>query len=127
MANITGYYEFHRACPSQNMQIQFNSAGKLIESYIDKAPINGNYDPTTNVISFNDARQPGATLFVTFYTGYVMPSGDGGVCAMAGTYHELELVLEEGDTAESRIVVPPPIITEVHGAWYAVWTQNIIT
>lgn len=35
---------------------------------IDGMTVHGHYDPNTNRITFNDARQPGDTLFVSFYT-----------------------------------------------------------
>ena len=47
---------------------------------------------------------------------------------MAGTYQELELILEgegEASNAERRIVRPPPFTT-VNAAWYAIWTGPII-
>jgi|SRR5262245_27699171 len=116
MADITGYYEFHRDCPAKQLTIQaVGGAGDLEFASIDR-PIHGHYNATTNAITFNDAWRPGEIIWVTYYTGYAMPTGDGGVCAMAGTWQELRLEFD-GD----RIV-----IETVHGSWYAIWQGEII-
>jgi hypothetical protein len=109
-----------------------DDTGALLESYIEGVQIHGQYDAATNRITFNDARQPGETLWVSFYSGYVMPTGEGGVCAMAGTYTEQELIFEEGAIARGvsnrdvaglgGILVRPTL----HAAWYAIWQGNII-
>lgn len=132
MADISGYWEFHRACPAENMTILgVGDTGALVDSDINNIPINGNYDATTNAISFNDARRPGAILFVSFYTGYVIPTGEGGACAMAGTYQEAELIFEESTIDRDRDIaaVGPSLTiayTTLHAAWYAIWQGPII-
>ena len=133
MANISGYWEFHRACPAEEMGIfGVDNTGALLNSSINNAPINGNYNATTNAISFNDARQPGATLFVSFYTGYVMPDGQGGACAMAGTFQELELIFEQALSAAPTPspgpspIPHPTVYNTVYGAWYAIYQGPII-
>src|SRR5262249_57600571 len=94
MADISGRYEFHRSCPSQGMEIvELSSAGAFIEADIDGRTIHGHYDASTNRIAFNDAWLPGQTLFVSFYNGFVMPTEQGGVCAMAGPYTEQEILV----------------------------------
>lgn len=131
MADISGYWEFHRACPSEDMNInEVSDTGALLYSAINGRTINGNYNATTNAISFNDAR-PGQILYVSFYTGYVLLNEEGGPCAMAGTYQEAELIFEESGTDSDRdaaeaapgITIP---ITTFHSAWYAIWTGPII-
>jgi hypothetical protein len=132
MADITGSWEFHRACPAEDMFIGgVDSTGALVGSTINNISIHGNYNAATEAISFNDARQPGDTLYVSFYTGYVMPNSEGGACAMAGTFQEAELIIEGSgldrnrdiDEAGPGLTVAFPI---VHGAWYAIWKQPII-
>jgi hypothetical protein len=126
MATIEGHWEFHRACPAQRLSIaKIDGTGALLDSFIDGVAINGHYDKATNAISFNDAQHPGAILFVSFYTGYVIPDGDGGSCAMAGTYQEAEFLFEEavlGREAEAGVIPPNfrPGYTTLHAAWYAV-------
>jgi hypothetical protein len=108
-----------------------SDTGALVGSSINNVPINGNYNAATNAISFNDARQPGDTLFVSFYTGYVIPNEEGGACAMAGTYQEAELFFEESGIGQNRdiatiasnLTVAYPTI---HAAWYAIWRDPII-
>jgi hypothetical protein len=132
MAEIAGYWEFHRSCPAEDMTILgIDSAGAFVDSSINNVSITGQYDANTNAISFNDARRPGSTLFVSFYTGYVIPTGEGGVCAMAGTFQEAELVFEEGGLdGERDLGAPGPGIrgqyTTLHAAWYAIWKAPII-
>jgi hypothetical protein len=130
MATIGGRYEFHRSCPSQEMDIvEVSSTGAFIEANLDGRTLTGQYDASTNRITFNDARFPGQTLFVSFYTGYVMPTEEGGVCAMAGTFTEQEILVETGALA-ARIAPGGGGIfpTETfHGGWYAVWIGDIIT
>jgi hypothetical protein len=120
MAAISGYWEFHRACPAQSLTIVgVDDAGALYEANIDDETIHGHYDTNTNRITFNDARQPGETLYVSFYTGYVMPTEDGSACAMAGTFSEQELIFEPNPGW--RITIPT-----FHGPWYAIWKGPII-
>lgn len=115
MANIMGRYEFHRACSSQGMAIfQLSDSGDLVEAVIDQAGIHGSYIEATNAISFNDAPVPGDTLLTTFYSGYVIPDGNGGVCAMAGTFHEM------------TINQHPFSLTSRQGSWYATYQGPII-
>src|SRR5262245_22460667 len=110
MPNITGYYEFHRGYPAQHATIiNVDQSGQLVSASIDDRLIHGQYDASTNAITFNDARNPTDVLYVTNYTGYVMPDG-GDICAMAGTYQELAVRFK-----------PTPGFTTVHGSWYAVW------
>ena len=150
MANITGSWEFHRACPPEVLVIgAVDDAGGLVDAYITDAAdnmvtLNGHYDAATNQISFNDARLPGETLFVSFYTGYVMPTGaaklddagnpipgDEGVCAMAGTYTEQEIIFEqylaERHVEERRVAGLGGILATptLHAAWYAIWQNDI--
>ena len=137
MADITGYWEFHRACPAEQMTIGLvGDTGALLESTItplgstDSTPINGNYDASTNAISFNDARQPGEILFVSFYTGYVMLTEEGSPCAMAGTYQEAELIFRESSINQNLdIAAAGPGLTiaspTIYAAWYAVWQGPI--
>jgi len=114
MADISGYYEFHRDCPAQPMTILAVDHGSLIDSSIENGAIHGIYTASTNAISFNDAPEPGEFFFVTFYSGFVMPDGTGSICAMAGTYHQL-------------IWRPRPFSLEtVQGGWYAIRTGDII-
>ena len=133
MADIIGFWEFHRACPAENMNIgQVSDTGALVGSIAPGggtdpfASINGNYNANTNAISFNDARQPGDTLFVSFYTGYVMLTEQGGPCAMAGTYQEAELIFQEGSVNQDRDIAAvgpglPIAFPTIHAAWYAIW------
>jgi hypothetical protein len=132
VADITGTWEFHRACPAETMYISgISDTGALVGSSIDNVPINGNYNAATNAISFNDARRPGETLFVSFYTGYVIPNEEGGACAMAGTYQEAELIFEESSIDRDRdIAAVGPGLTvaypTIHAAWYAIWQFPVI-
>ena len=132
MADITGYWEFHRSCPAEDMTILgIDAAGAFVDASIDNLAITGQYDATTNAISFNDARRPGTKLYVSFYTGYVIASGDEDVCAMAGTYQEVEMVFEENSLDRDREVeeLGPRLrghYTTIHAAWYAIWKAPII-
>jgi hypothetical protein len=108
-----------------------SDTGALVGSDINNIPINGNYNAATNAISFNDARWPGDRLFVSFYTGYVIPNEEGGACAMAGTYQEAELIFEEGGIGRDRdITAVGPGLTvaypTIHAAWYAIWQYPVI-
>jgi hypothetical protein len=128
MADIIGNWEFHRSCPSEGMTIfSVDSSGNLFAELGDEGePIHGVYDANTQLISFNDARQPGDVLFVSFYTGYVMVNEQGDPCAMAGTWQEAELVFE----AEARFARPrppfPPFFTTYHSGFYAVYQGGLI-
>ena len=129
MANIDGRYEFHRSCPSQDLLVnEVSSTGAFVEANLDGRTLTGQYDASTNQITFNDARFPGQTLFVSFYTGCVMPTGEGGVCAMAGTFTEQEILIETGALAERIVPGGGGIFpTETfHGSWYAVWIDNVL-
>lgn len=132
MVDITGSWEFHRACPSEDMFIGgVDHTGALVGATINDISINGNYNAATETISFNDARHPGDTLFVSFYTGYVMPNAEGGACAMAGTFQEAELIVEGSSIDRNReIAEAGPGLTVafplVHGAWYATFKAPII-
>jgi hypothetical protein len=78
MADLSGRYDFHRDGDALGMQIaRVDPSGQILEAYIGQAPIHGQYNAPGNTISFNDARWPGDTLFVTYYTGYVVPNGQG--------------------------------------------------
>ena len=115
LADISGYWEFHRACPSEQMTILgVGGSGQLEFSSIENEPIEGHYDAATNAISFDDARHPGELFWVTSYTGYVMPTGEGGACAMAGTWWELTFNIN------------PRGIQTRRGSWYAIWQGEII-
>jgi hypothetical protein len=136
MADISGRYEFHRDASSPGMQIvRVDSSGSILEGQVGQSPIHGQYVATTNTISFNDAHLPGDTLYVSFYSGYVMLNGDGSVYGMAGTYQELELPrrLFEARTASSPTQEPAasgataavgtrpgPVLNVVYGGWYAI-------
>jgi hypothetical protein len=114
VAVITGIYEFHRECPSGELTIQgVGGLGQLEGASIGNEPIEGHYDASTNAISFDDARRPGDLFWVTSYTGYAMPTGEGGVCAMAGTWRELTYTFNPRGT-QTR-----------HGSWYATWESSI--
>lgn len=127
MADISGYWEFHRSCPAEDMTIlSVDAAGDFVDSTIESEPIHGHYDANTQQISFNNARQPGDVLFVSFYTGYVMLNEQGGPCAMAGTWQEAEVIIEAGSPyARPRPPVPPFFIT-YHSGFYAVYRGGII-
>ncbi len=133
MADITGRYELHRDTGSVGMQIiQVDPSGKIIEGYIGQTPVHGQYGPG-ETISFNDARQPGDTLFVSFYKGGILLDG-AVVSAMAGTYQEQEILIEPvreatgqaqpGNAAAGALttVRPPVVVSTVteQGAWYAI-------
>lgn len=140
MADISGRYDFHRDSSSPGMQIvRVDNTGRILEGQIGQAPITGQYNASGNSISFNDARQPGDTLYVTFYTGSVMMNADGSVYGMAGTYQELTLIFigpikgvkaaeraagtasRVGTASETAVAtkVPQVEVTTVHGAWFA--------
>jgi hypothetical protein len=142
MVDISGRYDFHRDASAPGMQIvRVDATGQILEGQIGQSPIHGQYDAATNAIAFNDARRPGDTLFVTYYTGYVMLNNQGGVYGMAGTYQELELLpivpplpLAEAragaTTAASGLETAAPArtpefgITTVQGPWYAIWLDE---
>lgn len=142
MADISGRYDFHRDSSSPGMQIvRVDGTGRILEGQIGQAPITGQYNASDNSVSFNDARQPGDTLYATFYTGSVMMNADGSVYGMAGTYQELTLIFigpipikgvraaeRPAGTASSianasatavATKVPQVEVTTVHGAWFA--------
>jgi hypothetical protein len=125
MADITGQYEFHTACPSQTMLIwNVLPDGTLISASIGDSGITGIYNAETNAISFNDAPNAGDVLFVKFYSGFVFPNppdGSGGVCAMAGTYQELTLQREQLMQPGGGVQ-----ITTAQGSWYALWQEPLI-
>ena len=140
MVNIDGRYDFHRDGVDLGMQIvEVDPSGQIVEAQIGQSPMHGVYNPTTDGISFNDARQPGDTLFVTYYTGYVMLNGAGAVSAMAGTYQEQELVIgpvreaarlsaaSESAAGGTATVVPAPgVVVRItrQGGWYATWLDE---
>jgi hypothetical protein len=69
MTDISGRHEFHRDGSDRGMEIvSVDPGGQILKGYVGQAPIHGQYDAATSAISFNDARQPGDTLCVTFYT-----------------------------------------------------------
>lgn len=140
MIDISGRYEFHRDGFSPGMQIvRVDHTGQILEGQVGDAPIRGQYHTDTNAIDFNDARQPGGTLFVTFYTGYVMLNSQGGVYGMAGSYQEL--TISRGGSIATRTAEAPagPAapgakaaataavetapnfgVSTLHGAWFAI-------
>lgn len=115
MADIRGFYEFHRDCPSQQLIItEVDQHGSLSSASIDNTAINGTYTSSTNAISFNDAPGPGDLFYVSFYSGFAIPNEAGGVCALAGTYHEL------------LIRFSPFSLETKQSGWYAIWRGPII-
>jgi hypothetical protein len=118
MADISGYWEFHRACPHEDMTIlNVDAAGALVDSSIGTQPIHGHYNAATNAISFNDQRFPGQVIRVSYYTGFVLVQAEGGApCAMAGTYHELILTGQR----------PNFHIETFQSGFYALWRGPII-
>ncbi len=130
MADIEGTWEFHRSCPAQVMNIDGVAPdGELLgASYIGDSSrlISGHYDAATNAISFNDASRLGETLNVSFYSGYVIPDGKGGACAMAGTFQEAHLAFvferasEAGHEVLAQAVRPPIAYPTLYAAWYAI-------
>jgi hypothetical protein len=123
-------WEFHRACPAEGLVLGEVEASGAIRNCViqlvtgEQFPINARYNATTNVITLNDARKPGEKLFVSFYTGFVMSTGDQAPCAMAGTYHEQEIIIEPAEVAAhvaggaTGISLPTAVI---HAAWYAIY------
>jgi hypothetical protein len=57
-----------------------------------------------------------------------MPTGEGGTCAMAGTYHEAELIFEPGPGSVARVAVGGVRLptTVVPARWYAVYEGPIL-
>jgi hypothetical protein len=121
---IGGYYIFHYDRGIRTFYIgEYDPRdGTLIVSTLDRKPINGRYDEQTKSISFNDAEEPGESLFVRFFTGYVVvaesnlidPPANRAVY-MAGTYKELELnfVLGPSGRYQGRTAT-------IESAWYAI-------
>jgi hypothetical protein len=106
--------------------LSVDPSGNLVDSSIESEVIHGHYDANTQLISFNDARQPADVLFVSFYTGYVMLNEQGDPCAMAGRWQEAELVFEgEARFARPRLPIPP-FFTTYHSGFYAVYQGAII-
>jgi hypothetical protein len=134
MTDISGGWEFHRSCLLQTLDIpSIEASGAFFEATLTQLDgiqraISGHYNAEAGTVSFNDG-SPGQTLYVSFYSGYVMTESAGNACAMAGTFREAEIIIEViGE--EVRFAGaggrPVPVITTVHSGWYAVWAGPIM-
>lgn len=108
-ALYTSVWEFHRGYgPPWELNFSTDSAGAIINSTLDGAPINGTLDPSQN-LSFNDAHFPGEVLLVSFYTGMVLPFDSWEIdrTFMAGTFQETQVIVTGGIGGEQPPVNAP--------------------